>query len=45
MENKREELIRLFAETMESDLTDNEKAKIINGLYEIMGIWVSELDM
>lgn len=39
------EKIRLFAEAMESDLTDNEKADIINDLYEIMDIWRSALDI
>jgi hypothetical protein len=43
IESKREELVRLFAEAMESGLSDEEKGNIINDLYEIMDIWSSAL--
>lgn len=39
MESKNDELIRLFAEAMESNLSDSEKMNIIDDLYEIMDIW------
>jgi hypothetical protein len=38
-ESKKAEIIRLFAEAMESNLTDNEKMEILDDLYEIMDIW------
>lgn len=43
MESKKEELVRLFAEAMESSLTDQEKIDIMDHLYEVMEIFYGAL--
>lgn len=39
----KDKVLGLFVEAMESNLTDDEKLDIINGLYEVMDIFNSAL--